>query len=118
MAVTAMDRARYMGARMAPGYQHLPTVMAELGWRSGKPTNVHRLPRMFFREIGQYRWEVKRSPQGLWRVRRGREVLLPRIGWIVQYDWFVGAPVFESPVAAALWFDRIGTALLKHGIWA
>lgn len=116
MAVSAMTRAAGMAVRFAPEYRHLPIIMAELGWRTGRPTDVHRLPRVFFRELGALRWEVKRGPRGQWRVRYGREVLYPRIGWLWQYNWFIGAPSFDEPVAGVLWFDRIGTTLLKLGV--
>lgn len=109
-------RPQGMARWLAPEFQHLPDVMRGLGWRTGRPTEVNRLPRLFFREYHGNRWEVKRSPQGLWRVRMVYEVHMRNIGTVWQYTWWAVAPAFESPVAAVLWFDRVGTALLKHGI--
>ena len=118
MAITEAQRARYIASRFAPEYRHLPAVMAELGWRTGNPTDVQRLPRVFFKMIRDTRWEVKRSPQGKWRIRHGRGVVVCTVGWIWQYQWYTQAPTFDNPVAAVLWFERIGTTLLKHGIWS
>ena len=56
-------------------------------------------------------------PQGKWRIRRVYEVYYPHFGTRWHYAWFIQAPAFDSPVAAVLWFDRIGTAILKHGIY-
>lgn len=100
---------------LAPEYQHLPDVMRGLGWRTGRPTAVNRLPRLFFRDHEGQRWEVKRSPQDTWRIRHCYDVFYPSVGTVWKYQWFPQAPAFESPVAAVLWFDRIGTALLKLG---
>lgn len=115
MAIAAY-KVRGMMARMAPEYRHLVPVMADLGWRTGRPTDVQRLPRVFFRDLDNRRWEVKRSPQGNWRIRYVYEVHIYGIGWVPSYYWWFDAPVFDNPASAALWFDRCGVVLLKYGV--
>lgn len=101
-----------MRARMRPEFRHLVDVMADIGWCTARPTDTG-LPRAFFRFVNDQRWEVKRSPQNTWRIRRKLPDVL--VGHYVypRWQWFYNAPSFETPAAAALWFDRVGLALIK-----
>jgi hypothetical protein len=101
-----------MRARMRPEHRHLVDVMAEIGWRTARPTDTG-LPRVFFKYEKEVRYEVKRNPKGLWRLR----VKLPDlyVGAYVfpRWAWIAQEHVFETPAAAALWFDRVELTLIK-----
>jgi len=98
-------------ARMRPEFHHLIDVMWELGWKTGRPTDTG-LPRVFFKEVEGTRYEVKRSPQSTWRVRKklpdlyvGRYIF-PQWGWVLP-------EAFDTAAGAALWFDRVVQPMVK-----
>lgn len=103
---------RCMALRMKPEFRHLPAVLFELGWRTGKPTSTG-FPRVFFREFEGKRWEVKRGPSGKWRMRFVAGYIQMGPKQYPRWEWWIPAPVFDNPTSAALWFDRVGTVLLK-----
>lgn len=83
-----------------------------------RPTPEKRLFVGFFKDFDGVRWEVKRSPQGRYRLRYVMERRpIYGLGIVVPvWHWWYGAPVFENPVAAVLWFERYGKTLLKYKV--
>lgn len=93
----------------------------EFGWRMHRPTPEKRYFGGYFKDIDNVRWDIKRNPQGRYRLRYVREkrITFVRGGgtmMIPAWHWWHGAPVFDHPLAAVLWFEKVGKTLLKYRI--